>query len=402
MPFQLLAAKADSKLDSSWMITRIKMFDAKNGWCLSNFEERSSIMRTTDGAKHWVKVSPKSYSPLFDNDDADQQSVGTFFLSSQSAWVAQVVPYKGAQMIYAYHTGSGGRTWTATHFVVSKKPGNEEIFSCNTSIDFVDSEHGFILLAFNTSEQELQYKAIYTTSDGGRAWTAVTGDQHPPSQQPHSLPSFGDMTGFNFSNPTSGWVTTQFNYHHDSSLYHSSDGGKSWRFSPLPHSSLVQPMDYNLDFPPVFFGKEQRDGIMLMIFLDSQGNSHVLTYSSLNSGDKWSAPVTSSLGNIGSPVYDFCDPSHGWIWDSDGNKLYSTSNAGHQWKLLRSNPIGREFYNPLQLDFVTPERGWAIGQPEISLVKVKNSYLVTGKWTSLLFKTNDGGRTWTKQNFTLQ
>ncbi len=64
--------------------------------------------------------------------------------------------------------------------------------------------------------------------------------------------------------------------------------------------------------------------------------------------------------------------NHGWV--SDGDVLYATSDGGRRWTTIRP---GYPFVNVAQIDFISPQVGWAAGEPGFPR----------------LLKTEDGGRT---------
>jgi photosystem II stability/assembly factor-like uncharacterized protein len=67
----------------------------------------------------------------------------------------------------------------------------------------------------------------------------------------------------------------------------------------------------------------------------------------------------------------FADINHGWIADRD--TLYATINGGRQWTTIRPT----SFPGAKQLDFISPQVGWAVARE-----------------APFLLKTLDGGRTW--------
>jgi photosystem II stability/assembly factor-like uncharacterized protein len=70
--------------------------------------------------------------------------------------------------------------------------------------------------------------------------------------------------------------------------------------------------------------------------------------------------------------------NHGWI--ADGDTLYVTIDSGRQWTTIRST----SFPGAKQLDFISPQVGWAVARE-----------------VPFLLKTLDGGRTWFAVTYTI-
>jgi photosystem II stability/assembly factor-like uncharacterized protein len=87
----------------------------------------------------------------------------------------------------------------------------------------------------------------------------------------------------------------------------------------------------------------------------------------------------------------FSDADHGWVASSTNADLWATSDGGRTWTKVASGGLaayaggGSTGYN--YLNFVSPQIGWAEQQGT--------------DYSTLLFKTTDGGRTWTQINFSI-
>ncbi|HVH32311.1 MAG TPA: hypothetical protein VNA31_11725, partial [bacterium] len=156
----------------------------------------------------------------------------------------------------------------------------------------------------------------------------------------------------------------------------------------------------SLYWPPKVF--TAKDGIMRTIFFyQVQGNStgvlqHVepvaVFYVTHDSGTTWKSttplPVKvgpNSLVETETLPSDFADINNGWI--ADHGALYSTTNRGHEWTTVPT--VGFPVAN--QLNFVSAQVGWAIRRVVGEMKSVPPS----------LFKTVDGGRTWTPVTYAI-
>ena len=392
---QAVIATADDNTSSPWMIARLTMSGLKNGWSLTNFNGLNTIMSTNDGGAHWATVSPKGFSTFFDNDNPDQRNIGTAFIDERTAWVAQVGTFNGTDIIYVYHTINRGKSWTTIRFSTPREQQINKVF-----INFTDLKHGYILTSSQTDRRGEEGKSIYTSDNGGKTWILATDDKKLVGGRVAAIPSSSYVTGFEFNNILSGWVTTTYFGGRTAPLYHTVDGGTSWVACSLQRPASVSINTYITALVPIFFDNNRRVGITTVCYRDAQDRTTIATYSTIDGGDTWSAPMCFNLSAIGhSPICHFRDLSHGWMWTSDGLTLLSTTNAGHDWTVLNSGRMYQGFYTPTVIDFITARRGWAVVRPEITLVKTNNSYLMTGKWVSFLFFTDDAGKTWKQQKF---
>lgn len=132
---------------------------------------------------------------------------------------------------------------------------------------------------------------------------------------------------------------------------------------------------------PKFF--TDRDGIMRVdyahyLFNDSTGDEQgigavFVYYVTRDGGMTWTHTMPVSVRYIDDRrSSSFADMNHGWVTDDDG--LYVTSDGGRRWTTIRPGPL---LADVKQLDFISPQLGWAVS-----------------KIPPYLLKTLDGGRTW--------
>jgi photosystem II stability/assembly factor-like uncharacterized protein len=103
----------------------------------------------------------------------------------------------------------------------------------------------------------------------------------------------------------------------------------------------------------------------------------------------------------------FLSSKEGWIQTSSG--LYWTDDGSRTWKrvplpLTYSRAQGRQPGLINDVYFATPQTGWALGSREVSGDPAKEPirYRIAGEnsvYVPALFRTNDHGRTWTRQSY---
>jgi photosystem II stability/assembly factor-like uncharacterized protein len=318
------------------------MLDASQGWALGG----GAVLRTADGGRSWQNVTPPGVT-LPDNVAASQY--GGYFLDAQTAWV--VADDRGSKV---YRTADGGKTWEQ----VAPRP---EI----GSLSFPDAQHGWWLapmgVAMGSEEVEVR-----TSTDGWRSWTLVGKSE---SDVPGALARRGIKTGISFRDASNGWVTALTYQPGFIYLYRTSDGGHTWRLQDLAAPAAFKDQQIRAN-PPRFF--TAKDGILPVTGMDRWDT---VFYATHDGGETWAptAPVKTREGTGGRLLADFADPAHGWA--SDGVVLYTTTDGGATWKTLTP---GTSLANLQELDFVSPEVGWAVVQGE-----------------PYLLRTTDGGATWT-------
>jgi photosystem II stability/assembly factor-like uncharacterized protein len=221
---------------------------------------------------------------------------------------------------------------------------------------------------------------IYHSTDGGDTWVNVAS----ATRENHSsgFPMVG-KSGMAFLNSTTGWVTAlDFRSPDQSHLYVTHDGGRKWRAESLPlppqlgphwgiHPRSVKP------FAP-------RDAILRVdysLFNDSGEimGMVIVFYATIDSGTTWTYTVPVRRINDDYYPSSFADMNHGWLMN--GFDLHVTSDGGRRWMTIQPSQLPVDV---TQLDFVSPQVGWAIRQ--------RSPYLR---------KTLDGGRTWSPVTYTV-
>jgi len=211
----------------------------------------------------------------------------------------------------------------------------------------------------------------------------------------HPTPSYGQATpnpnpitirGFHLVSPTEGWVFIDH-------LYWTKDVGKTWTDITPPN------LNGSYGSPAVAFADNQH-GSVILATLDQNPAGNGVNYSMLQTtdgGKTWSTkPLSVSPADAlafyypGKISLQFIDADIGWLsirhegGDSDSGLLFKTVDGGTTWSELNL-PINSYFKYPIgdPVYFVTEQLGWIATDPQIT--------------SNILYRTQDGGQTWQTQ-----
>lgn len=321
-------------------ISGLRMFDAFNGWATGG----AYLLRTNDGGVTWYNVTMPNVSSFS----------GAFFQTTTRAWILS-----GNTL---YHTTDGGRSWTTQ--------GNLP-FS-GGSMQFLNDANGFVLSG-QPSGMFKEAVDLYQTTDGGATWVRkYTNNPLDPSAGT-SLPFGGDKNGMTFRDTLRGWVSGESPLVGSVYLYKTNDSGPTWALQalPLPSGYSNSPMSTSA---PTFFNAN--DGVLPVWMSLDVGKRDLYIYVTHDGGTTWMR--STSFARQGWNA-DFVSVNDGFTWNA-GGYLQVTHNAGGSWSQVPSNVnFGDTIPN---LDFVSTTTGWAF----------QNDFN-TG--LTSLYRTTDGGKTWT-------
>lgn len=339
------------------------------GWAVTVPREPhvNELLHTSDGGVHWLDVTPRGSSSV------EEPAV----LTSLVAWVESST---------LLQTIDGGRTWRSLGpLPMFRTLGNPIPFAAGGTLDFIDARNGWRMMGVGAAGSEEVY--IHRTTDGGATWVKVT--YTTSGDEASGLPFGGDKAGITFLNATTGWVTgytvgCDYTY-----LFVTHNGGHTWRQQRFPLPPLVTSHWNDYTMPPTFFST--RDGVLPILLSYSvkdqyceSGKTVVVFYVTHDGGATWM--YTTPVEVRGAPASSFADMAHGWV--TDGNVLYLTRDGGHRWtKVL----LPLAFADIKQLDFISPQVGWAVRGPTWTLKRTPPS----------LLKTVDGGHTWAPAIYTI-
>lgn len=358
----LLPARAQTQTVNSLALESIHMVDARAGWAVTARTGSSTLLHTTDGGSHWTIVAPRSPSG---------QEVAVFQFSVRTSLMAWAVPTGSIPPTNTqiFHTNDGGRTWRRVTIPA------RSVYSIN----FINARDGWLLSEegyFMGSEAV----DIYHSTDAGETWTKLASTRL--GDESSGLPFGGNKTDITFLNATTGWITGANLGPGRMYLFVTHDGGYTWRQQDITLPPEVTSPWYNLTKSPTFFGAQ--DGVLPVFYSIADPITHhtnasvSIFYITHDSGTTWTyttpVPVTSGGG-----PFSFADVNHGWV--AEGNWLYFTVDGGRRWTKIQPT---RPFADVKQLDFISPQLGWAVRQ--------RSPYLL---------RTSDGGHTWAPVAYTI-
>lgn len=354
------------------------MIDATTGWsevgqfsvaslAATQNDTISGILRTTDGGNHWQDVTPPH--SWFSTEA---------FLTATVAWGFGTYNNDGRD--YMYRTVDGGQTW--------------QVEPVPLYLDLNYYRHSFQqIYALNAQECWLLYRNMnFRTTDGGKSWIKVA--------TPDGVSAATDFTHITFINSTIGWLagtSSSTNGSVGNALYVTHDGGQTWQQQALPLPLPSTASQYYLTTPTFF---SPVDGILpVAISSEILGTGGTIFYRTSDGGMTWHETSTLPLVING---YDanvvFTNINHWLVLVDTGYAnytptyklpLYVTTDGGQHWKTQKSSAGAHDMYS---FNFVSDAVGWGVGDnmpPRYPAEAYRNT----------LYKTVDGGRTWTEINF---
>lgn len=339
----------------------IRMVDPQVGWAVADLRNVSGLLRTTDGGINWRDVTPTS-------PEGHKIGIGqTTVLSHDVAWVSRVGTF-GSNTTEIFRTIDGGRTWKSTTVQAL------EI----TSISFINPREGWLLASLGAAAVKESVE-IYRSTNGGETWMKVAGVM--PYDPDSGLPLHGDKSTIAFADPKTGWITGIDLQANSIYLYVTTDGGRTWRKQNVPLPNGLTPRWEGFAHPPRFFTGQSGTLPISFVLLDNSRREKgvVVFYVTHDGGKTWmlTGPVSFNASEV--VLQAVADMEHAWV--KNEGVLYSTNNGGRRWMAVHLSSL---FGDVTQLDFVSPQVGWAI----------RRKY-------PFLLKTLDGGRTWTALKYTI-
>jgi len=397
-------------------LTSLAMFDGFNGWA-TGFAQGASIsqqfehiLRTQDGGKTWVDVTPPWPAP---GPETSTFGVKAFFLDTNRAWVAHMPP--GIEHIdedgnmarnelpplIVWGTSDGGQTWQAAS-ILTPMP---EYYIDLSLFHFADERNGWLSIdgvglslqdrKVLSEEQALGPWAptlLLRTTDGGLSWEKVLDFEAQPEVDLHRLRS----KVVDFVDSEVGVLTLETDYRRlTSALIWTRDGGFTWERQELPppeelsSEELVQCTSAQ----PYLFSPQNLK-VLLRCFPDSYMDHIGFLYSSEDGGSSWRItklppPDPELIGQV--PAYYrhfYLNEKHGWTYVMHPSRsrtdFYHTDDGGVNWR-----KVGEQDWQEARLAFVTPEIGFAYGVP--GFVTRGETPFYEG---NQLFRSTDAGTSW--------
>jgi photosystem II stability/assembly factor-like uncharacterized protein len=245
------------------------------------------------------------------------------------------------------YTLDAGRNWST----VSRK-----LVGGFSLISFVDGERGW---AVNHSGE------VWVTQDSLSGWSKL-------SEIPYrtAVPPGGGIFDLAFADSDNGWAEDL------SSVWSSSDGGRSWIRHPFELDSA--PPNVLLEWCR-FHGE-----LSAWCFTQSIQGEGRRMFSTADGGRSWQENQT--LKSLEASTVFRLDESIAWAQDDELGTICRTTDSGRHWDVLHS--FGRDS-RVLSLFFLNETDGWAT-----SVTLVDRGAKEDAKTGGMLFHTVDGGKNW--------
>lgn len=253
-----------------------------------------------------------------------------------------------ADSIILWKTDDGGRSWS-----MSYKPKPErDVRVYIRGVSFVSYQIGFLI----------DRERLYRTEDAGVNWseTGIVGD----GREEYFLKNLC------FIDSLHGWaVGAAFGKNPESAPYtgvvlRTTDGGQTW-------------LRQQVDPPANDFANPSRWDVEDILFVNEKLGWAVgdcVLYWTIDGGDTWKlASIDSGSHSQVCTRVQFVDEKNGWITVRDSSDFLRTTDAGRHWKLLKGP--GRFLGPSAEVVFLDRERGFGVNRA--------------------LYKTGDGGKSWT-------
>lgn len=328
-------------------IVSIHMLDEAHGWALT--EEK--VIRTSDGGVTWQDVTPANlvgagyfvFADFFDVDHAWLQSPDM-----------NQYPNGGS----LYRTSNGGASWES---IATPFSGG--------SLHFTDQQNGWMLADLGVGAGSMAV-SVFRTHDGGSSWERVYTNDPNLEGAGETLPLGGIK---NFILPLDdgiAWVGGVIYAPGTTYLFRTDDGGRTWF-----NINLVLPgntAESELNIIGIVFRSPSRGLLILRITSDTP---KIIVYSTDNGGNTWSQ-LPASFEGFG--ILE--TPSANEMIYYSGNHFYVTTDAGQNIKDVVPNVQFDD--SVIDMSFVNSQTGWVL--------------TTNSSNERTLYKTTDGGVTWTQ------
>jgi len=284
-------------------ITQLDFVNEQTGWAVEKKSNGYSLVKSIDGGRSWT-----------------QQLAGTDAISSIQFFDTNTGYIRQGDMLLK--TSDGGDTWADITPPTNNSPYGEYAYGLGTPYFF------FLNASEGWATGNLSGTAVvYYTADGGTNWTklwSVTADQDDFIS--------GGAIAINFYNESDGWLLLSSSDIVGGLLYHTTDGGKSFRMIDYGYLSNGRPATMKL----YFTGPESG---WVPTIQGAGGTVNGLMYTS--DGGKTFSNIyinPDQYGECDCDDVEFTSSNVGYAFSGDhgcGCYVAGTTDGGHTWKLLR-------------------------------------------------------------------
>jgi photosystem II stability/assembly factor-like uncharacterized protein len=328
----------------------IKMINASSGWAVGQYISNTTddILKTADGGLTWKPVTPP------EPDRTGKQAVA-FFQDANHAWVnySSLPGATTPTQFTVWRTVDGGASWNSTSTSLSGV--TLEGFT-TSQIGFSDANHGWLLSVLGAGMSHT-YFAIYTSNNGGATWNLkVSPDKNNANMAcGKSGVWFRDANHGLLAGNCYGVIKGLY-------LYATGDGGENWSLVSLPAPVAMTDAFTNESVAcgadaPYFF--DNSNG-MVVVTCQNMNDNHIARwiYRTSDGGASWkSSPMPRSYGG-----YFFLTPKKGWYLGQTASDVYSgvnvyrTTDGGITWNQVSGTQWGGE------MDYIDDNNGWVIAK----------------------------------------
>lgn len=330
------------------------------------------VYMTADDGAHWVNVTPPSMrtQPILLN-----HTFGIASFGADRVWllVSANAGY-GTRLVY---TWDAGKSWRTTPLVAgptglpsSFLPGDANPMTPT----FLNAKDGWILAGSLPGDRG----SLFRTRDGGVQWSFVARALFRGSVV------FATQTdAWGITAPT--WTNVGTIKKDGGVLYHSTDGGVTWRRVQLPPISTYSATQSTFGLP-IFF--DSRNGVVAGRLYDTATSAQpVVVYSTHDGGLTWQgrvAPQTAATRSYQQGFFSVpfaaSSPTR-WAMYA-GSTLYTTSDGGLKWTTVHPQ-LPKAIAAVDELDSARATAMWAQANGHTGNI-----------YPPYLLRSLNGGRTW--------
>ena len=341
-------ARIDAPLVEAPAMIELEMFNELEGWAVTDAE----IARTNDGAITWYNVSPPDVIET-------GYSIDSFFLDSGHAWVQKPDLENFPNSGTLYRTTDGGQTWTEHSVPFSRG-----------DLHFVDAEHGWMLADLGVGAGS-NAVAVFQTNNGGATWQKKYTNDPNDAHAADSLPLGGLKSDILPLDMNNAWVTGVVYAPGEVYLFHTGDGGVTWKQVTLPLPPGAENFELGIDDGQMQFVSPTEGYIALRM---SGDRTEMAVYTTRDAGNSWSLSPT-LLDGAGPS--SFLTAQEVVIYN--GRQFNVTRDAAQSWQQVTPDVAFGEAF--AALEFVNLMSGWVITMDPSTNQRS-------------LYRTLDGGATW--------
>lgn len=330
-------------------LTTFHMLTERDGWGGTE----SALLRTDDGGDTWHDVTPEG---------SDFPGYGLANSALDAGRAAIVIPDETDPLDEGtlYVTQDGGRSWES----------NPVPFGVGQVHFFDDLQNGWAMASLGVGAGSNAI-AIYQTTDGGATWERRFTNLPTDPDASDDIPMGGLKGVFLPLDMQRAWVGGVVYSDRTSYLFRTDDGGRTWR-----QVELEAPNDEQAQWSveSIQFVSDQTGFLTMQV---TAQNFWRAVYVTRDRGDTWE--LTPTLIPNGRAA-DFVSETEGFVFD--GEQFHFTQDAGGTWRVVEPDVVFSESF--MSMDFVDTDTGWVTASDPTT-------------FSVHVYKTTDGGRTWTPQ-----